>query len=133
VYAIPETPGGVANLWFMLEGHDILTTFVTDDRKNGLVNSIVNKSDTEEMRFLADRFDTIMAERVSGDVLTIDPAVLTDEGRGAPGCDARESAACSCVACRLLRQDRAFSERDLWRLTAGVAALRIRGHGPGVG
>jgi len=125
VYAIPETPDGVANLWFMLEGHDILKTFVTDDRKKGLVNSIVNKSDTEEMRFLADRFDTIMAERVSGDVLTIDPAVLTDEGRGALDVMRVRDAAMQ-LAWLAGYYDRtgAFSERDfVARLTAGVAAL----------
>ena len=83
VYAVPETKEGIANLWFMLEGHDILKTFVTDDRKKGLVNSIVNKSDTEEMRYIADRFDGIMNERVSGTIVTVDPARLTGEGRSA--------------------------------------------------
>lgn len=81
VYAVPETKEGIANLWFMLEGHEVLKTFVTEDRTKGLVNSIVRESSTEEMRFLADRFDELMKTRLSDEILTIDPSRLTEEGR----------------------------------------------------
>ncbi|MCU0575746.1 MAG: MMPL family transporter [Desulfobacterota bacterium] len=83
VYAVPETRDGIANLWFMLEGHDILKTFVTEDRKKGLVNSIVNLTSTEEMRFLATRFDLVKDARISEKILTIEPSRLTEEGRRA--------------------------------------------------
>jgi len=83
IYAAPETREGVANLWFMLEGHEVLKTFVKEDRSKALVNSIVRESSTEEMRFLADRFDGLAKTRVSGEILTIEPARLTGPGREA--------------------------------------------------
>jgi predicted RND superfamily exporter protein len=46
VYAVPETREGIANLWFMLEGQDILKTFVSDDRKQGLINTLMNEHET---------------------------------------------------------------------------------------
>ncbi|HOJ12999.1 MAG TPA: efflux RND transporter permease subunit [Deltaproteobacteria bacterium] len=83
VYAIPETREGIANLWFMLEGHDVLKTFVTEGRDKALVNSIVNESSTEDMRFVADRLDAILQGRLSEEIVTVDPSRLTEEGRGA--------------------------------------------------
>jgi predicted RND superfamily exporter protein len=83
IYAIPETREGIANLWFMLEGQEILKTFVKPDRKQGLVNSVVRESSTSEMRFLAGRLEEFMDREVSGRIVQVDPGSLMPEGRAA--------------------------------------------------
>ena len=125
VYAIPETKDGVANLWFMLEGHDILKTFVTDDRKKGLVNSIVRESATEDMRYLADRFDGVMASRVSREILTVDPARLAEEGRSALDVVRVEDAAKQLAWLSGYYDGKgSYDEKEfLERLSSGLAAL----------
>ena len=81
VYAIPETREGIANLWFLLEGQEILKTFVTTDRQKGLVNSIVKESSTGKMRHLAGRLEGFMEQGVSDTIVTIDPERLSVQGR----------------------------------------------------
>jgi len=81
VYAVPETRQGIANLWFMLEGQDILKTFVSTERDKGLVNSLVKESSTGKMRHLANRLEAFMVHNVSEEVVTIDPGKLTHQGR----------------------------------------------------
>ncbi|MGC9323670.1 MAG: efflux RND transporter permease subunit [Desulfomonilia bacterium] len=83
VYAIPESRQGIANLWFMLEGHDILKTFVTPEKDKGLVNSIVKESETNKLRYLANRVELFMTEHVSDQIVTLDPGMLSAAGRGA--------------------------------------------------
>ncbi len=83
IYAIPETREGIANLWFMLEGQEILKTFVRPDRQQGLVNSIVKESSTREMRVLAGRLEEFMDREVSGRIVQVDPGELSSEGKAA--------------------------------------------------
>jgi len=81
IHAIPETREGIANLWFLLEGHSVLKTFVTTDRTKGIVNSVVRESSTNELRFLADRMEAFLHGNTSGRIVTIDPGILGREGR----------------------------------------------------
>ncbi|MCD6507934.1 MMPL family transporter [Candidatus Poribacteria bacterium] len=43
---IPETPEGVANLWFFIEGKDILKQLVNGDQTEGLIQAQLGTSDT---------------------------------------------------------------------------------------
>ncbi len=81
VYAIPETREGIANLWFLLEGQEILKTFVTPGRDKGLVNSIVKESATGKMRHLAGRLEMFLDGNASGTIVTVDPGRLSEQGR----------------------------------------------------
>jgi len=83
VYAIPETRQGVSNLWFLLEGQEVLKTFVTPEKDKALVNSLARESATTGLRALAGRFEEFLAANVSGEILTVDPALLGDEGKRA--------------------------------------------------
>jgi predicted RND superfamily exporter protein len=81
VYAIPETREGIANLWFMLEGQEILKTFVSTERDKALVNSIVKEAETGKMRYLAGRLEKFMDLEISDSIVTIDPERLSRQGR----------------------------------------------------
>jgi len=83
VFAIPETRQGIANLWFMLEGQDILKTFVTTDRKQAMVNAILKKHDTGYMKKTSARIQQFLDLNVSPEIVRIDPALLSDEGHKA--------------------------------------------------
>jgi len=82
VYAIPETRQGIANLWFMLEGQDLLKTFVTYDRSQAMVNAILKKHDTGFMKQVSSHMRSFLSQHTSYKVVSIDPSVLCPESRG---------------------------------------------------
>ncbi len=82
VFAVPESREGVANLWFMLEGQDILKTFISPDRRQGLVNSIMREHDTACMKAMAARIQEFLDIRVSPEVVEMDPLRLGQQARG---------------------------------------------------
>ena len=53
------------------------------DRDKALVNSLARESATTGLRALAGRFEEFLAANVSGEILTVDPALLGDEGKRA--------------------------------------------------
>ncbi|HPI92519.1 MAG TPA: MMPL family transporter [Deltaproteobacteria bacterium] len=83
VYAVPETRQGVSNLWFLLEGQEVLKTFVTPEKDKALVNSLAREAATTRLRSMADRLEAFLQAETSGEILTIDPARLNPEGRQA--------------------------------------------------
>ncbi len=78
IYAIPETREGVANLWFLLEGDDILRTIVTDDRDRSQVVSMIKKPETGLMREISYNVNDFIDENVSREVVTLDPKRLSE-------------------------------------------------------
>lgn len=80
VFAIPETREGIANLWFMLEGQDILKTFVTPDHRQALVNAILKEHDTGYMKKLSAEIQKFLDLNVSKEVVQLDTALLSREG-----------------------------------------------------
>jgi len=82
VYTVPETRQGVANLWFLLEGNDMLKTFVTAQRDKGLVNSIAREDSTQNMRGMAKRLQRYMDKNTSDEIVRIDPQRLPDQSKG---------------------------------------------------
>jgi len=83
IYAIPETRQGVANLWFMLEGQDLLKTFVTQDRSQAMVNAILKKHDTGFMKQVSSRMNTFLSQHTSGRVVSLDPSALSSDSQRA--------------------------------------------------
>ncbi|HRW81298.1 MAG TPA: MMPL family transporter [Desulfomonilia bacterium] len=83
VYAVPETREGIANLWFMLEGQDILKTFVSDDRKQGLINTLMNEHETGVMKQISAQIEHYLDANVSDELVSVDPLKLHGPGREA--------------------------------------------------
>ncbi|HPI93502.1 MAG TPA: MMPL family transporter [Deltaproteobacteria bacterium] len=81
VYAVPETREGIANLWFLLEGQDILKTFVSEDRKQALINCLMNDHETRVMKEISAEIQQYLDANVSGELVSVDPLKLTDSAR----------------------------------------------------
>ncbi len=83
VFAIPETRPGIANLWFMLEGQDILKTFVTQDRGQAVINAVMKEHDTGYMKKISEGIERFLDLNVSDALVRVDRASLSPEGRTA--------------------------------------------------
>jgi hypothetical protein len=83
VFAVPETREGVANLWLLLEGEELLRTFVSTDRQQSLITAMIREPQTYAMRYLSKSVGQYIRENTSDRVVRIDPARLSPEGRGA--------------------------------------------------
>jgi predicted RND superfamily exporter protein len=83
VFAVPETREGIANLWLLLEGEELLRTFVTEDRGQSLVSALIKEPQTQAMRYISRSVGEYLEEKISDQVVRIDPARLSPGGRGA--------------------------------------------------
>ncbi|HFE53017.1 MAG TPA: hypothetical protein ENK07_06220, partial [Bacteroidetes bacterium] len=71
-YVVPDTRQGVANLWFLLEGQDIMSQYVTDDDREAQIQLRIRSMDTGVIlrsvnfidRYLATLPDTLVTVRV---------------------------------------------------------------------
>ncbi len=80
VFAVPETREGVANLWLLLEGEELLRTFVATDRQQSLVTALVTKHEAHVMWNLSRAVWDFLDGEVSDLVVEVDPARLSPEG-----------------------------------------------------
>lgn len=80
VFAVPETREGIANLWLLLEGEELLRTFVDADRHQSLVTALVKRSESDVMRSHSRAVWDFLDSHVSDQVVEIDPARLSPEG-----------------------------------------------------
>ncbi len=83
VFAIPETRQGVANLWFLLEGEEILKTFVTADRSQALVTGMLREPETAAMWHIAGLLRRYIAENLSPEIWVLAPERLPPDERQA--------------------------------------------------
>lgn len=58
--AIPDTSQGVGNLWFNLEGKDILRQFVDTEEQHALVQAVCASGDTFTLRQITSRIDQFL-------------------------------------------------------------------------
>jgi predicted RND superfamily exporter protein len=79
VFAVPETREGVANLWLLLEGEELLRTFVSADRQQSLITALIKEPQTDVMRDLSHTVEGFLEGNVSDQVVRIDPALLSLE------------------------------------------------------
>jgi len=82
VFAVPETREGIANLWLLLEGEELLRTFVSSDRQQSLITALIKEPQTDVMRNLSRSVGAFMDGNVFDQVVRIDPARLSPEGQG---------------------------------------------------
>ena len=80
VFAVPETRRGIANLWILLEGEELLRTFVDADRRQSLVTALVKKSESDIMRSHSRAVWDYLDNHISDQVVEINPARLSPEG-----------------------------------------------------
>ena len=93
VFAVPETREGIANLWLLLEGEELLRTFVDADRHQSLVTALVKRSESDVMRSHSRAVWDFLDSHTSDQVVEIDPAGLSPEGLQAlRGAQMREAA-----------------------------------------
>ncbi len=83
VFAVPETREGIANLWLLLEGEELLRTFVDSDRRQSLVTALVNRHESDVMWGLSRQVWDYLDGNVSDQVVEIDPVGLSPKGRKA--------------------------------------------------
>jgi predicted RND superfamily exporter protein len=80
VFAVPETREGIANLWLLLEGEELLKTFVAEDRQQSLVTAMIREPQTYAMRFISKSVGGYLEAETSDQVVRIDPAGLSPDG-----------------------------------------------------
>ncbi len=61
-FTVPDTPQGVGNLWFNLQGKDILEQFVDKDNKNALIQAMCDTADTAKLRAVTEQIDAFLAQ-----------------------------------------------------------------------
>ncbi len=83
VFAVPETREGIANLWLLLEGEELLKTFVSSDRQQSLITAMIKEPQTYAMRYISKSVGEYLGANVSDQVVRIDPARLSADGRKA--------------------------------------------------
>ena len=60
--AIPDTKEGVGNLWFNLEGKQVLAQFVDKDKTHALIQGVSSSSDTSRLRVMVAQIDDFLRQ-----------------------------------------------------------------------
>ncbi|MCK4654208.1 MAG: MMPL family transporter, partial [Candidatus Cloacimonetes bacterium] len=71
-YCIPDTREGVANLWFFLEGNEILPQLINSQNDEGLIQAKLGTVNTGKVNLVTDEIDKFISEKINSDMLTID-------------------------------------------------------------
>lgn len=79
---VPDQRDKVANLWFFLEGQEMLPQYASDDRQQGLIQAMVSTRDSHLTRNILDSLDAYIA-RVPREAVAIDAAVAAPSVREA--------------------------------------------------
>jgi predicted RND superfamily exporter protein len=71
-YCIPDTRESVANLWFFLEGNEILPQMINAQSNEGLIQAKLGTVNTKKLNFVTDAIDRFISENISSEILIID-------------------------------------------------------------
>ncbi|MCK4340006.1 MAG: MMPL family transporter, partial [Candidatus Cloacimonetes bacterium] len=71
-YCIPETRSGVANLWFFLEGNEILPQLINSQNNEGLIQAKLGTVNTKKVNFITDEINQYISGNLDSDIITID-------------------------------------------------------------
>lgn len=71
-YCIPETREGVANLWFFLEGNEILPQLINSQYNEGLIQAKLGTVNTKKLTLVTDEIDRFISENINSDIIAID-------------------------------------------------------------
>ena len=76
-YCIPETREGVANLWFFLEGNEVLPQLINSDNTEGLIQAKLGTVNTKKLTIVTDEIDRFISEKTNPEILVIKSTKFT--------------------------------------------------------
>ncbi len=68
---IPDTREGVANLWFFIEGNDVLNQLITDDALEALIQANLGSVNTKRIIALVDQIDGYINQELRTDLVEV--------------------------------------------------------------
>jgi len=70
-YCIPGTREGVANLWFFLEGNEILLQLINSQNNEGLIQAKLGTVDTKIVRYITDNIEKYLSENIDPQMVSV--------------------------------------------------------------
>lgn len=78
-YTIPETREGVANLWFFIEGNEIMDQLVTGDNTEALIQAKLGTVNTKQILALVNTVDNYINQELRTDLVTLQISLALPE------------------------------------------------------
>lgn len=70
-YCIPGTREGVANLWFFLEGNEILLQLINSQNNEGLIQAKLGTVDTKIVRYITDNIEKYLSDNIDPQMVSV--------------------------------------------------------------
>jgi len=70
-YTIPDTRKGVANLWFFIEGNEVLDQLVTDDNTEALIQAKLGTVNTKQILDMVNAVESYMNQELRTDLVEL--------------------------------------------------------------
>jgi len=71
LYTIPETKKGVANLWFFIEGNEVLNQLITDDAREALIQAKLGTVNTKKLIALVNEIEDYINHELRTDLVEL--------------------------------------------------------------
>jgi len=78
-HTIPETREGVANLWFFIEGNDILDQLITRDNSEALIQAKIESVNTKEIFAIVNEVENYISQKLRSDLVEVNVSVVSSE------------------------------------------------------
>jgi hypothetical protein len=79
LYTIPETKEGVANLWFFIEGNEVLNQLITDDAREALIQAKLGTVNTKQLIALVNEVEDYMNQELRTDLVELRISLASSE------------------------------------------------------
>ena len=79
LYTIPETKEGVANLWFFIEGNEVLNQLITDDAREALIQAKLGTVNTKQLIALVNEVKDYMNQELRTDLVELRISLASSE------------------------------------------------------
>lgn len=73
-YSIPETRKGVENLWFFLEGNEILPQLINSENNEGLIQAKLGSVNTKRLNFITNSINQYISNKIYPEIVKINLA-----------------------------------------------------------
>jgi len=77
---IPDSKDKIINLWFLLEGQDILSRLVNDEKTEGVIQATVNTIETERLNDIAEKVDNYIYQ-IDKDLVVVNLNQLPEQAK----------------------------------------------------
>ncbi len=78
-HTIPETRQGVANLWFFIEGNEILNQLITDDAMEALIQAKIGTVNTKQVIALVNQVEGYINEELRTDLVKLRISLVSSD------------------------------------------------------